>query len=843
MRRPNLALLLVTTALGSLSAKSAAFAADAAPAQPPVFDEVVVTATKQSATVNRVPLSITAVTAKGIEEQAIKSMQDLSRIVPALQISTSNTPNGANVSIRGIYSTVGASTTAVYLDDVPLQRRTTLGAFSGSGDIFPQLFDLERVEVLRGPQGTLYGGSAEGGAVRFITPTPSLTKYSAQARVEGSSTAGGGGNDEFAFAVGGPLMADKLGFRGSGYYRQDSGYISHVSPNTGATYATGTNTAYNTAVRGALLWAPLDKLTVTASGYNSREHHEDADSFWQNVAATSVPTVSYTATGAVATGSNGPINYTLPAHTYGPWNFFGPNKTGAGCNIGANYAGVIPPCYEGSPRTSALTTAGLTVAYDLGMVKANFTSSYVIDTNKGQNDGSVGELSGYQSGVPFIYTMPVFYGRAIYKNRRNGVTEELRLSSQPTSWLTWVAGAFYSYQYTHVESHDFTSDGAAASYLRGVPDVLVYGAPVAANGDITARYQWLKERELAGFGEANVFVTPKLKLIIGGRYSQETFGYNTMLAGAFFGYATPTAANGGLSAGSQTQGVFLPKFGAQYNLTDADSLYLTASKGFRMGGVNTGPFQSKCASTFAALGISGTPLQYNSDSLWSYEFGGKARILGGRAQINASLFYIDWSNVQVNYTLPAPCGFSYTTNAGGAVSKGGDVQAQVKIAGGLSASLLASYTDAYYSSALIGPPPTNSIFIRKGDTLPIPGFTGNIGLRYDFSAANHAGYVRIDYQYTGAYKRGFGPGSSSYDADTYDAGETRYVSGRAAVDIKALEVSLFVQNLFNSQDIMGLTGGRACTNLSCSTFRSNNPVFAATTFRPRTAGVTLSYSY
>ncbi len=128
------------------------------------------TATKQSDTVNRVPLSITAVTQASIDQQGVKTAQDLARTVPSLNISTSNVANGANIAIRGIYSSIGAPTTAVYLDDVAIQRRTTLGTFSGSGVVFPALFDLQRVEVLRGPQGDLYGGSAEGGAIRFITP-------------------------------------------------------------------------------------------------------------------------------------------------------------------------------------------------------------------------------------------------------------------------------------------------------------------------------------------------------------------------------------------------------------------------------------------------------------------------------------------------------------------------------------------------------------------------------------------------------------------------------------------------------------------------------------------------
>jgi outer membrane receptor protein involved in Fe transport len=189
--------LLVTSALASVLIAQAAHAqeaaASAANAQASndalLLGDVVVTATRQADTVNRVPLSISAVTQRALDQQGIKNVSDLQRSVPALTV-TGVTAGVATFSIRGIVSAGGATTptTGVYIDDVPLQKRSTQGVVQNNGTPSPPLFDLERIEVLRGPQGTLFGGSSMGGTIRFIQPQPSLTRWSANVRLEASDT-------------------------------------------------------------------------------------------------------------------------------------------------------------------------------------------------------------------------------------------------------------------------------------------------------------------------------------------------------------------------------------------------------------------------------------------------------------------------------------------------------------------------------------------------------------------------------------------------------------------------------------------------------------------------------
>src|ERR1700761_6028993 len=232
------AALFMTSALGCAGLASGAYAqaaqATVAPNQNTI-EEVVVTATRQTSTVNKVALSVSAVTQKSLDQQGIRSVQDLSSQVPGFTYRTSGGDNNPNLTLRGIGGNAlngtsgGAPTTGLYLDDVPMMSRNANGLETGSGTPQPLIYDLDRIEVLRGPQGTLYGGSSEGGTIRFILPQPSLTTYSGTARVGWSTMTGGGTGDEEGIALGGPLVQDKIGFRISGYRKDRPGWIDNFS--------------------------------------------------------------------------------------------------------------------------------------------------------------------------------------------------------------------------------------------------------------------------------------------------------------------------------------------------------------------------------------------------------------------------------------------------------------------------------------------------------------------------------------------------------------------------------------------------------------------------------------
>ncbi len=284
--------LLITSALSTAFLASSAFAqADQVTAQSPgagdsLLSEVVITATRQVDTVSRVPLAVTAVTQRALDQQGVTQLTDLSRVVPSLQIT--NTGAGGSVgqfAIRGVSSTAGAAVTGVYLDDVSLTKRNQNNIAGLNGSPAPPLFDLERVEVLRGPQGTLFGGSSMGGTVRFITPAPSLTRTSGYVRAQTSQIKGGNLGYEGGIAVGGPIVEDKLGFRVSAFHRKQAGWVDAVDPHTRTVFAKNNNWLRQDVFRGQLLWRPTEKLSILGSVYAAQEKQNDSAAVSQSIKA------------------------------------------------------------------------------------------------------------------------------------------------------------------------------------------------------------------------------------------------------------------------------------------------------------------------------------------------------------------------------------------------------------------------------------------------------------------------------------------------------------------------------------------------------------------------------
>src|SRR6202050_4277082 len=188
--------------------------------------EVTVTAPRREESASKVPISITALTQESLDDRGIKDFSEVARFTPGVNFDTSGTNT---ISIRGISGTGGAGTTGIYLDDTPIQMRAL--AFSPD-EALPKSFDVDRIEVLRGPQGTLFGAGSEGGTVRYITTQPSLTKTTIYARAEVSTTDGGAPSYEAGAAIGGPLIDNTLGARISVWYRRDGGWIDDINPVT-----------------------------------------------------------------------------------------------------------------------------------------------------------------------------------------------------------------------------------------------------------------------------------------------------------------------------------------------------------------------------------------------------------------------------------------------------------------------------------------------------------------------------------------------------------------------------------------------------------------------------------
>src|ERR1700693_2158819 len=223
------------------------------------LQEITVTATRREESLSRVPISVTALTQESLDDRGIKDFSEVARFTPGVNFDNSGTNN---ISIRGISGTGGAGTTGIYLDDTPIQMRAL--AFSPD-EALPKSFDVDRVEVLRGPQGTLFGSGSEGGTVRYITTQPSLTKTSVYARSEVSSTQGGDPSYEAGVAVGGPLVEGKFGARLAVWYRKDGGWIDRIDPYTLAVVDKNANHDETVLVRLAGVWGPAGNGAVSPS--------------------------------------------------------------------------------------------------------------------------------------------------------------------------------------------------------------------------------------------------------------------------------------------------------------------------------------------------------------------------------------------------------------------------------------------------------------------------------------------------------------------------------------------------------------------------------------------------
>ena len=850
---------LMSTALATVLGAQAAWAQAGGQATDSTLEGVVVTATRQAESLNRVPLSVSAETQRSLDQQGIKNVADLQRTVPALAVSGGLSSGISNFSIRGILATTGAPTTGVYLDDVPLQKRFSLNAAQANGTPAPPLFDLERVEVLRGPQVTLYGGSSQGGTIRFITPEPSLTDMQVYARAEGSLIDHGSQSYEAGVAVGGPLVQDKLGFRASVFGRHNGGWIDIRDP-----YAAGSPVRFKDAndsevyaFRGAVAWQPTAATRLTLSGYYSKTE----DSGWSDASTLDAPQFGTRA--LCFNGTNTPVSCSTPGAFVRQPQTYGPYEMGRYDSLSQ----------RASPYWTKLGVISATLDQQMGDFDLKVISSYLQDRSKGSsaseavtNSALVKWPAGYDPadlfnlgrGVGLFRPAPEL-ATILFKNdnKRKGLIEEIRLSSSPDARpISFVAGVYYS----HINSSSYTTHGAAGNNTHEDCDrysQLMFGLDCSGafepdpfpNGSMQERIQNLRDIEIAGYGDVTWHIGERLRLIGGLRVSRVMFDYYQANAGTTPGHLVPTEDNGGIIQGSVAESPVSPKVSAQYQITPDNMVYVTAAKGYRAGGVNPPITQSICGAGLALVGLTekDIPRTYDSDTVWSYEAGAKVRLLD-RVQVNASVYNIDWSQMQFAVTVPS-CGPSFIQNIGKARSRGFDLQAQGRLLPGLTANLAVGYTNAEYIETAFGPKPlvgAATPVVQKGDKLPVPPWQVSVGLQYDFSvAADTDAYVRGDYQYAGAYWRGLAPGVASYNPETRRAASTGQVNIRAGVNRGPWNLNLFVINLFEAHDVLarggGISGCAIAQQPACPRPTSFNPLRTETYQQPRQIGLQLVY--
>jgi outer membrane receptor protein involved in Fe transport len=815
-----------------VSGATGAYAADAAPADETAasegMQEVTVTAQRREESLSKVPISITAITQQDIDNKGIKDITDVARFTPGITVDTTGTDN---IAIRGIASSGGSGTTGIYIDDTPIQMR---GLAFNPDEALPKAFDIDRVEVLRGPQGTLFGAGSEGGTVRYITTQPSLTKTTIYSRNEVSFTQGGDPSFESGIAVGGPVIDGTLGVRGTVWYRRDGGWIDRVDPTApdpqNAVVDRNANHADNVMIRLAALWAPADNWSVTPSIFYQNRNQHDVSNYW-------------------------PL-YSNPSRD----DYISGNPTQR-------------------PTPDRFYLPALKVQGDFGAFQLISNTSYYHRTESTGYDGTLYNLGFYQTftGIQDGVSFPLVDGNGIHlpaditnyrspatvDNDQQNFTQEIRLqSSDPAAKLLWTGGVFFSsnrQQYLE-QIHDpqleaFTQSVFGLGYL----DVFSFEDPVGS-GNFTSvpfdpRYPndsyflhtHARDKQYALFGEATYAITDALKVTAGVRFSRTEFTFDSETGGPQLFAPNQT------SSPSNKENSFTPKLNVSYQIDPNNMVYGTYAKGFRPGGGNNPLPQAACAEDFANFGISKSPDSYSSDSVHSFEVGSKNNF-DNRVRIATSLYYIRWNNIQQT-VVPPICQISFITNLGKATAWGGDIQAQWAVTDSLSAELTAGYTDARFSqNAAFGG--TQGAYGADGVTpiLPIvnkgnaivgesgqPGapVTVSVGAEYKFTLAEHQSFVRMDYEYQGRNhwtSPRQDPNSGQYDAANYTLASTSFASIRGGMQFAAWSVEPFIDNLFDTHTVTNY-------DFTIDPGTGDSRLQRQFTFRPRTYGVTATYRY
>ena len=710
------------------------------------LEQITVTAQKRTEDIKDVPYSVSVVGGSQIEEHHVENVEDLVRTLPGISFGTGANTGMDTLTIRGISSTSGAATVGLYLDDVPLTTQNPFNA-SYSGATEPKLFDLDRVELLRGPQGTLYGASSMGGTVRYISRQPDLDDFSGYVTSDLSGTEHGGINYEESGVINAPITPGRAALRLGADYTEQSGYIDHFTT-AGDLTDKGVNLERTLAVKAIGKFRITDDLTLTTSLFTERLKADDTSVFYPNL-------------------------------------------------------GLYKEDKLVSERSrDSMFIPSATVTDNLGWADLTSVTSYFWRQNDHTSDGTYYNSDYIEYLADYVYpdTIPCQCGSAFDKlpgpsitnQTTETISEELRLASKPAGEtglpFSWVSGLFVSDRKILVRDDEYVT-GIRQTFINLYgEDPINSGFASSFNDDLVA-YDSAREteRQYAGFGELNYLITPALKATAGLRYifARTSFNY---ASGGYFNEGIPP-----LVADDQHYYGTTPKFALSYDVNENATVYANATKGYRLGGfaepIST--TEPQCAADLTALGITNPTAAFQADKLWSYEAGTKTRFLGNRLSINAAGYYIDWSKIQQSFTLS--CGFPYTANFGTAESYGGELEIKGKPIPELTLGLSGGYTHATLTHAA---PDVGASDGQK--LLNTPDWTLTASADYDWPLTDRIdAFIRSDYDWVGRSRGTYDTTSTDYSRPIYSV-----LNANVGIDTGSLQVSLYAKNLLNDRKII-----------------------------------------
>ncbi len=766
------------------------------------LEEIVVTATRRSVGTVDVPFNISAVSGTQIEAQNLTNPVDLLRTVPGVSVVDRGIRNAGvvnNVRIRGV------NTDAATLGDYVVAGAAAVSSYVNDTPIFAnfQLQDIERVEVLRGPQGTLYGRGSLGGTVRYLLREPVLGETSANVEAGLSSTTGSSGMNWTSAGTLNVPLGDTLAMRVNYSHLDDAGVVDY--PNLYVLDANGIPVAPN---------GVLDP----AAQYSSTKDADWAKIDYARLAATWKPTEAARLVFSLVhqkDSTGGRRQITAP----GTVN----NATG----------GVYGDYEQGAvmlePSAREVSVASLEGTFDLGFASLTSSTSYTDHTGTSSNDNS----GLYAKGWPYLYD---FYPRLMAQKYRDysdrSFAQELRLVSNTKGALDYIAGLYYEKEQLHSGETDWVRGFSQwfAAQDAVTPGFGSYYDPVAPTSDRDFLYERGEQyTESAVFGELTYHITPAFQITGGARWFQAKDSNQVSI-----GPDLPTRI--GVSSPSTpdvTRNKTIFKFNSSWHFTPQDNLYFTASQGYRRGGINDIP-------TTGFVGENPDWVNFGSDSLNNYELGVKGT--HGSYSFNASLFVIDWKDIQLN-TATSFWGYYVTINAGKARSQGVELEFRGKLASNLSYGLGYAYTDAKLTqdatrpAHLAGSPPV--LLAPDGTRLPAaPTSVVNASLDYSIPFGNGMTLVpHIDaYYQSGTFNRLATTPAAAIPLDGYTLW-----NAALALNAKNWGLTLQVRNLSNAKAISGVFTEAQFGSAPADGFAGNTSRELITT--PRTIGLIAKYRF
>lgn len=716
------------------------------------LDEVIVTATRREERLRDVPVSITALSQEELNERGIVNYDGLATATPGVVLNRASA-NFNNFTARGIatngYGANLQSTVAIYLDELPISS-------NGNSTILdPSLYDVERIEFLRGPQGTLFGSGSLAGALRILTHDPDPTRFAASGLVDLGTMSEGGLRQRYNAMVNIPLVEDQLALRIVGFSRHEEGWVDNVG-----TGIENSNSLVQYGGRAILMWEPTDRFSARLM--YSREIANPHDSSLTN-----------------------PTRGEFVRLTDRP-DLFQSDMV--------NYNATFEYQFDGARLTSSST-------------QSDYTGLFYVD------------LAGtFGQAFPFALDADAWDKTFV---------QEVRLVSDPGGRFDWSLGGFYFRKRRDVD-FNYRSDEAflAARGITGLPDeyYLRSGTHFIAH-------------EVAAFGQLTYRFTPDLWVTGGLRYGTtdaqgftEPGGYNSnYLTMALFGLSGPITT----FPIPEAVGVKAEESGLSHRLslswrpTPSVTTYAAVSTGFRPPIVNA---RAGAVSTLDPTDII-IPDGATSDNLTNYELGVKGRWFGGRLLADAAVYWIDWSDIQVQANRVSDS-VQFATNIGGATSKGIELSVvaipvdglTLALTGGLNQAKVddltpaeAAISGAVLDARLAGPEFQGSLRVNY-EWQPVSGVTANASV-----AVSHVGSFPNSFPNT--------PGRPLVPLATYDDTDSyTFVNANFALAFDQFTVAAYVENLFDD---------RSVNYIHPEAFLDGR----YGRLRPRTIGVRVGYEY